>query len=265
MREIFKLNKKPLISVILPVFNGDKFLSESIKSILNQTISDLELIIINDGSVDNSYKIIKKYAIEDSRIKLINRKNKGLIYSLNEGISISNGVYLARMDADDISHHKRFEEQVKFFNTHSDVDILGTWMEAFGNGKNKIYKYYCSDKLIKESLSRGIGSGFGHPTVMMKRSSLLKYLPELYDKKYIYAEDFALWSKLSKELCFANLPMVLLKYRLHDNNISSVYNKQQLESKSQAISDYCLTKKMKWVNFYLNRRILKIKKIKEFT
>ncbi|HIP11775.1 MAG TPA: glycosyltransferase family 2 protein, partial [Arcobacter sp.] len=104
--------KNPMVSVLLSVYNGEKYLDEAIESILNQTYQDFEFIIINDGSTDKSLEIIEKYKKEDNRIVVISRENKGLIYSLNEGISQAKGKYIARMDADDISLATRFEEQV---------------------------------------------------------------------------------------------------------------------------------------------------------
>lgn len=126
------------VSVVMPVYNSEKYLKESIESILNQSYSDLEFIIINDGSTDNSFKIIKEYAKLDKRINVISRENKGIVYSLNEAIRLAKGEYIARMDADDISAPKRIEKQISFLKSHRDIDILGTQVKVVGNISNDI-------------------------------------------------------------------------------------------------------------------------------
>lgn len=121
--------KKKLISVIMPVYNGEKYLASAIESILNQTYDYFELIIINDGSTDNSMDIINNYAKMDNRILVVSRKNRGLVYTLNEAIKISTGEYIARMDADDISHTLRFEKQVYLLNDNPNLYLVGTDFE----------------------------------------------------------------------------------------------------------------------------------------
>jgi len=114
------------VSIVMSVYNAQKYLDEAIESILNQTYSNFEFIIINDGSTDKSLEIIENYAKKDSRIIVINRENKGLIYSLNEGIRKANGKYIARMDADDISLPQRLEKQVEFMEKNKNIGICGT-------------------------------------------------------------------------------------------------------------------------------------------
>jgi len=116
------------VSVIMSVYNGEKFLSQAIESILSQTFIDFEFIIINDGSHDGSLDIIRSY--HDQRMKLISRENRGLISSLNEAISLANGQYLARMDADDVSLPERLARQVSFLDNHSEIAVCGTWAEV---------------------------------------------------------------------------------------------------------------------------------------
>ncbi len=127
--------RRPEVSVIMPVFNGEKYLAEAIGSILNQTFKEFEFIIINDGSKDNTSKIIRSY--QDCRIRFVERKNKGFSYSLNQAIQMSNGKYIARMDGDDIAYNNRFELQYKFMESHPAVDILGGQAEII-DAKGKI-------------------------------------------------------------------------------------------------------------------------------
>lgn len=142
-----------LISVILPVYNGEKYLKEAIESILNQTYTNFEFIIIDDGSKDSSLEIIKEYEKEDERIVAVSRENKGLIATLNEGIEKAKGKYIARMDQDDISLPNRFEEQLKIMENDKEIVVCGSWINVFGeNRKEKISKYFQYDKEIKANL-----------------------------------------------------------------------------------------------------------------
>lgn len=214
-------NCHPKISVIMPVYNAQEYIREAIDSILNQTFSDFEFIIINDGSTDNSVEIIKNY--NDPRIVLVdNTENKGLVSVLNQGLQLAQGEYIARMDADDISLPNRFMEQVNYLDKHPQVGILGAWFHIFGNKINRIEKKHKFPKL-KDILET---SPVGHPVAMLRKSVFDKYNLQ-YDKAYKHAEDYELWVRASKLTKIANLQKVLLKYRWHDNNISAIYEKEQ--------------------------------------
>lgn len=244
------------ISVILPVFNASKYINDSVNSVLQQTYKNFELIIINDGSTDNSSEILNHLAMKDSRIKLYERQNKGLVNTLNEAISYCKGEFIARMDADDICNPCRLIKQLQYFESNSNVDVLGSWVNVFGT-KNTVYKYFENDKAIKESLARGRGSGFAHPTVMFKRKIIEQLGLNLYDEKYKHAEDVALWMKLSKKFVFSNVQEPLLMYRIHNENVSVLYQEQQRCSKQAAIKDFMLTKSMSTVDFTIERLLLK--------
>ena len=132
--------KTPKISVLMSAYNSEKYISESIESILNQTFKDFEFIIINDGSSDNTAKIIQKYAEKDERIRFINSKqNQGIIAALNPGFSMCRGEYIARMDSDDISLPKRFEKQIEYMDKHSECGVLGTSIIIFDKENSKEY------------------------------------------------------------------------------------------------------------------------------
>ena len=211
-----------LISVVLPVFNGDKYLSEAIESILNQTYINFEFIIINDGSTDNSLTIIENYRVKDNRIVVISQENKGLIASLNEGIRIANGSYIARMDADDISLPGRFEEQIGFMEENS-LDICGTSIQLFNEKQEySIWNYPKEDKDIKFLLM--FMSTFAHPSVLMKKEifNALKY------QEFKHAEDYKLWTDIALSgFRMGNLNKVLLKYRYHSEQTSKKNNYEQ--------------------------------------
>jgi len=209
----------PMISVVMSVYNAEEYLDESIQSILNQTYKNFEFIIINDGSTDKSQDIINKYIEQDNRIIVINRENKGLPYSLNEGIVKSKGNYIARMDADDISMSNRFEEQIKFMEENQDIGICGTFIESFGkNINNRIQRYPLENAQLRPILL--FTSCFAHPTVMIRKSILDKFNLK-YNEEYKNSQDYELWVRLSKYTKVANISKVLLKYRIVDSSITS--------------------------------------------
>ncbi len=214
---------RPLISVVMSVYNSEKYLSEAIESILNQTYTNFEFIIVNDGSTDSSFDIIQKYAKNDERIVLISRENKGLPFSLNEGIKKARGKYIARMDADDISLPTRFEEQVKFMENEPNVGVCGSCIKIFANGCKKKWRVPITDDECKMSLL--VGSCFAHPAVMI-RKSVLEDNQIFYDENLYTAQDYALWISLSGLTKFANIPKVLLHYRKLESSISSQADKR---------------------------------------
>lgn len=130
----------PLISIVIPVYNAERFIEKAIESICNQSYKNIEIIVIDDGSIDESLQIIK--SIRDDRIRIISRENRGLIASLNEGINLSRGSYIARMDADDISSPIRIEQQVKYFEHHIDCGVLFTGLEYIDENGNIIRKSF---------------------------------------------------------------------------------------------------------------------------
>jgi len=210
----------------MPVYNSEKYIREAIESILNQTFKDFEFIIIDDGSIDNSLKIIQSY--KDPRIFLIKHKtNKGLIYSLNEGVNKAKGNYIARMDADDISIKNRFSKQLNFLKINKDISILGSWVQVFGD-KNYIWKTPKSSSMIKARMI--FESSIAHPSVMFKKE-IFSQNQLSYEKKYINAEDFALWVKAAEKLKLSNFQEVLLKYRINNSKNNSDYINKQNASK----------------------------------
>ena len=227
------------VSVLLPVYNAASTLKESINSVIEQTFSDWELIVINDGSIDNTEEIIKSYS--DSRIKYVkNETNKGLIYTLNRGISLAKGKYIARMDADDICYFERFEKQVAFMDNNPDVIICGTQIEYFGT-KSSNYKkliFPLKDMQLKEMLATS--TCFAHPSVMIKKS-VLDDSGILYNMNYKNAEDYGLWVDLASYGKYANLKEVLLRYRVSDTQISQPSNPQTIKSVLACRKKYLLT------------------------
>ncbi len=217
--------QKGLISVIMSNYNTpEEYLHNAIESILSQTYSDFEFIIVDDCSTDNSLEIIKSY--KDSRISIIkNEVNMGITKSLNRALAVSKGEFVARMDADDICLPERFEKQVEYLKQNPDVIVCGTWVELFGDGAD-VYNEKYSCKILPEKETLQINLLFGnhtniiHPTAMFNHR-LLKENNITYNENYIYAQDYRMWVDCSQKGELANIPEILFKYRIHNKAVSS--------------------------------------------
>jgi len=210
-----RLKTNPFASVLMPVYNAEKYLAEAIESILHQTYSNFEFLIFDDGSTDNSLNIIKAH--KDPRIKVFHSQaNDGLVKHLNKGIDIAKGKYIVRMDADDISHPTRLEEQVAFMEKNPEVGVCGSYVEVFG-------KMAYISKLPTDHEQMIVAllyfTPIIHPSVII-RKDVLDYFNIRYKPAFLFAEDTELWYQLSKVTRLANIPRVLLKYRIHNQNIS---------------------------------------------
>lgn len=210
----------------MPVYNGEHFLPEAIDSILGQTFRDIELLIIDDGSTDRSADIIQAY--DDPRIRLVrNSINLGLVAALNKGLDLARGDYIARMDCDDIALPSRLEKQVRFMDGNPDVGLCGTFYQWFSGDLSKTVRLPEDDQSIRLTLA--FENSFGHNTVMLRR----RHLSELglkYDPAFKYAEDYEFWVRCSHYMKMANLPEVLVRYRFHPENTSSVYRGEQQQT-----------------------------------
>lgn len=227
----------PAISVIMPVYNAELFLADAIESILNQTFSDFELIIVNDGSLDSSLNILKHYASIDARIKLIDRENKGLITTLNEALELAQGDYIARMDADDISLPTRFEKQVSYLSDNPDCIAVGVLANLIDFDGDLICSY--NDLLSHEEIDgahiKCLGGAIVHPSAMIRRKSMI----DGYSMLYPHAEDLDLWLRLAEVGFLANIPERLFLYRQHVNSIGYSQRIAQIESATKAVIDAC--------------------------
>lgn len=225
--------QKGLISVIMSNYNTpEEYLREAVESILNQTYSNFEFIIVDDCSTDKSLEIIESY--KDPRIFIIkNEVNMGITKSLNRALKAATGEFVARMDADDICLPERFEKQVKFLKQNQEVIVCGTWVELFGNGADAYNEKY-SRKILPEKELLQINLLFGnhvniiHPTAMFNHSLLQKNGIK-YNENYIYAQDYRMWVDCSKTAECANVPEVLFKYRIHNKAVSNDKKSAQTE------------------------------------
>lgn len=207
--------KATRISVLIPVYNAESFLEESINSILNQTFTDFELLIGDDGSTDRSLDIVSSF--QDKRIILIkNKKNEGVANTLNKLLEAAKGEFIAVQHSDDISSPFRIEKQLRFLEKNSDVGLCGSNVSIFGKKKSRLY-FPLKDNEIRAYMI--FNNPFIHPAVMFKRS-LFEDANIRYNQYFFPAEDYDLWFKLSLITKLANIPERLLLYRCHENNAS---------------------------------------------
>lgn len=246
--------KKSLVSIIMPVYNAEKFLAEAIESILGQTYQNFELIILDDGSEDNSLNIIKSYATKDSRINTISHENKGLVKTLNEGLKLANGNYICRMDADDISKSRRLEKQVHFLEENLDVVLVGCYFDLLvENGTDTellktIYKFqkYAHEFNNMTQQNIFIGHVLLHPTWMF-RNGLQKKIGYYADYKH-YEDGEYLFRIISKGMKIGVVEEILFQYRIFNSSKSGSDNLKNLGIKEDSIRFH-----LEYLNNYFNK------------
>ena len=223
---------EPKITILMSVYNGEKYLREAIDSILNQTYKDFEFLIINDGSTDRTPKILQSY--KDQRIKIINNeKNIGLTKSLNKGLKIAKGEYIARMDADDISMAERLEKQVNFLDQKKNIGLVGTSHLKI-NEKGKILqpvRTLTDEKELKEKLL--VANKFYHGSVMFRKVCIDKV--GFYREEFKSSQDYDLWLRIADYFEMRNIPEILYKWRVNIKSISVAKLGQQAKYGSLAI------------------------------
>lgn len=221
----------PKVSILMPVYNAEQYLSQALDSIVSQSFEDWELILINDGSTDRSESIIMDY--DDERIFYIkNPVNLKLIKTLNKGIDYCGGQYIARMDADDICHPDRLKRQVEFLDSHPQVLMCGTAAAVIDNSGKKTGHIHnlTSDDYLQINLM--FSPSFIHPSMMI-RTEVLKQ--NKYDEAYKHVEDYELWCRIAKLGKVANIDDELLQYRWHDSNVSVLNSEVQRKLKDELI------------------------------
>jgi glycosyltransferase involved in cell wall biosynthesis len=208
----------PRVSALMPVHNAERYVAEAITSILQQTFTDFELIVIDDGSSDRSGDILESFAEKDPRVIVHHQSNSGLVASLNRACSLARGTYIARSDADDLNLPQRFEKQVEYLDRHSDIGLLGTWIQDIGpDGKpGPVWPLPTTPAAIGWFLM--FGNCVAHPSVMARRR-LIQTLG--YRAEATHIEDYDLWIRISAVSNLANLPEVLVKYRVLNDSVSS--------------------------------------------
>lgn len=214
---------RPRVTVLMTVYNGEKYLGLAMDSILKQTFTDFEFLIIDDGSTDCSVEILKRY--EDPRIQLVlSYHNMGVSSAANRGLELARGEYIARMDCDDISLPERLEKQVAFMDSHPEVGVCGSWYKIFGLIDCECFCLPTTYEEIKATLF--FTNCIGQPTVMMRRSMLKEYGLR-YELGCDYAEDYSLWTTCSFLFPVVNIPEMLLHYRVSPTGVGQQYQEQQ--------------------------------------
>lgn len=217
-------NPVPKLTVLMPVYNGEKYLREAIDSILRQTFTDFELLIINDGSVDSSVKIVESY--QDQRIRLIhNEKNLKIVASLNRGLDLARGEYIARLDCDDVAMPTRLEKQVLFLDNNPKVAMLGSWAEEIDSaGRVVSFISFPTDALILR-WRLCFCNTFIHSSIMFRKAAIAGLGG--YSEEFPYAEDYDLWAKTGCNQELANFPEALVRWRNWAENCSSARGREQ--------------------------------------
>ena len=214
------LKTEPLISVVMSVFNGEKFLAEAIESILNQSFRDFEFIIVDDGSTDGSGRIVDSYAEMDRRVRVYHQPNRGLADASNHGCRLARGKYIARMDADDVAFSDRLLWQVDFMEQHPEVGAVGGSVDFIDvQGRRfRTFRYPLTNEEIRCSLYRVEGN-LCHPAALIRKSAFLATAG--YRRLFRDAADYDLWLQIAERSKLANLDRVVLGYRIHPDQAST--------------------------------------------
>lgn len=218
----------PLATVLLPVYNAEKYLTQAIDSVLNQTFSNFQLLIINDGSTDGSLKIIQSY--KDNRIRVINlAQNGGLVKALNVGLKEVNTPFIIRTDADDICKQNRFEEQVRFMQQNQHIGACGSWFDNMNNNGEILggARYKANDETIR--LKHLYQIHISHGTTII-RTDVLKKNNISYSSNFNHAEDYDIFDRIGEVSKLANIQQVLYVVRLHNSNVSKTFNQVQKDN-----------------------------------
>ena len=254
--------KSVLVSVIIPVYNCEDFIRESLMSICNQTYNNLEIIICDDGSTDNTLNIVKEISNIDTRIKFYSRDNRGLVYTLNELCNRATGIYIARMDADDISHIDRIKCQVSLLN--SGVDICGCHFYIIDN----LGKYISSRVVSTDDSFQGVilsrSTPFAHGSVMFRRKFYQDNRFNYSKDEYKTAEDYFLWTLFyQKGAVFGNVDEFLFYYRELPSSLSKINKKNNLHD-AYKISDLFIKNNVLNIEKNLSKSLEKKQYINDF-
>jgi glycosyltransferase involved in cell wall biosynthesis len=227
---------EPKITVIMPVFNGEHYLTEAIDSILAQTFSDLEFLIVDDGSTDATPDILAQYVADDRRVRVLrNEANCGIVDSLNRGLDEARASLIARMDADDISLPERLERQYLFLNQHPDVGLLGTWAQIWREGQKTSRRHSPSLTDIRLRFELLFNNPFVHSSIMMRKKVAVAVGGYRFEQPP-YPEDYDLWSRMARITKMANIPEPLQIYRETESSVCRKNNYRMIREKVSDIA-----------------------------
>lgn len=212
------VEKAPAVSVVMPTYNAGRYVAEAVNSILKQDFTDFELLLVDDGSTDDTALVVRTFGA-DPRVRLLhNERNMGLIETLHRAYADCRAPLIARMDADDISDPARLGRQVTFLRDHPEVAIVGGAIRFFGNVAPNVFQFPTDHEAIRPAMM--FYCPLAHPALMFRRELVERGLFG-YDDEFRHAEDYHLWSRLLLQVRSANLPEVVLDYRLHPQQVSS--------------------------------------------
>ena len=210
----------PTVSVIMPAYNSQRYVGQTVRSILGQTFRDFEFVIVDDGSTDNTLKILQQFAAKDPRIILISRPNTGIVGACRDALARARGEFVARTDADDVAMPTKLERQVAYFREHPECVACGTFVETIDpyNGILDRLVHQTEHEAIDRELMGGRGFAMVNPTVMMRHDALRRVGG--YRKQYETAEDLDLFLRLAEVGKLHNIPEYLLQYRQHYESVN---------------------------------------------
>jgi glycosyltransferase involved in cell wall biosynthesis len=220
------IGRAPLISVILPVYNGEPYVADAVRSIQNQTLADFELLAIDDGSADGSATYLARAAARDPRISVTPNPNRGLVEALNLGLELARGEFIARMDADDVSAAIRFERQIEFMNASPNIAVVGsalTLIDSVGGAVGEID--YPTDPVLVHKALECMECAVAHCSAMARRSVITAVGG--YRETFRHAEDYDLWLRVAEHYRIGNLPERLISYRCHAGSVSRRHHYEQ--------------------------------------
>jgi len=228
----------PPVTVLMPVYNGSQYLTDAIESILTQSFDNFEFLIIDDASEDDSRDIVRSYG--DPRMKLIeNHSNLGQTRTLNGGIDIARGKYIARLDQDDIALPRRLEKQIAFLDSNPDVALLGTGVQVIDENGYPMYRVLFPTKHREIINDFPLRNPFAHSSVMCRVDALKD--AGGYDTDFSYAQDMALWLQISKEKKLANLRDILVKIRFHSGQTTLGFRKAKRLSEELSLIEHIIS------------------------
>ena len=229
----------PRVSVVMPVFEAERYLAEAVRSILGQTYADFELLVFDDGSRDRSRAILRELAAGDARIRVFEEAHAGYVPWLNRGLELARGEFFARMDADDVSLPERFARQVRFLDEHPEVVALGTralYVDSDGDPIAATDKPLDHDEIDRQQIAPGCrGSLITHPTAMLRRSAAIA--AGGYRTEATLVDDLDLFLRMAERGRLANLPDVLLHYRIHPGSLGVARRAQQIEAVRRVVRE----------------------------
>jgi glycosyltransferase involved in cell wall biosynthesis len=221
------MDSTPLVSVVLAVYNGERFVAESLWSVLGQTVGNFELIVIDDGSTDRTPEILRQFS--DPRMRILrNRSNRGLTPSLNRGLAEARGEFIARQDADDISEPDRLARQLAFLDDHTDVAMTGSWYREIDVEGRVIEDMRLPSDPLRLRWALNFYCPFVHSGAMWRREPVEREIGR-YDERFEYAMDYDLWIRIAARFPVANVERHLIRYRLGAHSMTSTNPRSDLE------------------------------------